>query len=510
MEAAGEEGVKLRPYQKRDIKRALKDDTRGVLNGSDMGTGKTLFGVELMHRIDPKQLLIIGPVNTFDGWERHVREHTGRTLQRLSSVAGDNWAYMAGKEFIKGKPGWYFVNWETATRLRYDLFKNDAVIFDEIHRASNRKFIEHKGSGVRMAYTVGRQVAVRGGWRVGLSGTWKGNKEEGAWAVQRILWPLQSEQSFWRWARHHLSSEITELQKWNPLTRRMETTLIETVGAELDPGSIVRELPGAYIRHEPDSRCCKDHPHGVNADLPARVVHRVGVDLTKAQRKIYDQMDEEMMAWIKDHDYPLESQGYPLVQMLRLHQACLAVPSTELAYRLVHDKETDEKTIQEYIAVSYPEKAKSSKIDALVEIVSDLPPGEKVLVFTHSAGIIGPVVARLGESARGWHGGVSHRDRAAIKKGFIDGDVRVIVAQIASIGEGTDGLQLACHNEVWLSLSEDRVKNTQAMSRLHRSGQTQPVQSFQIYARDTKEEAQYERHLQAHKAMAEGLKERRK
>ncbi len=506
--------MKLRPYQKRDVKRALKDATGGVLNGSDMGSGKTLFGIDLMMRINPKQLLIIGPVNTFDGWERHAAEHAGMTLQRLSSVSGDNREWMAMKEFVKGKPGWFFVGWETATRLRYDLFKNDAVIFDEIHRASNRTLIESKGSQVRMAYTVARRVAARGGWRVGLSGTPWGNKAEGAWAVQRILWPLQSEGSFWHWAHHHLTSEMVEVKKYNPFTRRDETQVFETVGTEINAGSVVRELPGTYIRHEPDTRCCKDHPRGLNADLPARIVHRVGVELTKAQRKIYDQMDEEMMAWIEGHDWPLESKGWPMVQMLRLHQACLAVPSTELAYRLVHDKETDEKTIQEYIAVKYPEKAKSSKIDALMEIVADIPPGEQILVFTHSAGIIGAVVARLNArsagSAAAWYGGISTAERADIKAAFVSGKTRIIVAQVASIAEGVDGLQRVCHNEIWLSLSEDRIKNTQAMSRLHRSGQTRPVNSWQIFARDTKEEAQYERHLNADQAMAAGLKRRKK
>lgn len=70
---------------------------------------------------------------------------------------------------------------------------------------------------------------------------------------------------------------------------------------------------------------------------------------------------------------------------------------------------------------------------------------------------------------------------------------RVLVAGIAAIGEGTDGLQHKCHNMVWLSKHPDAKLNTQAAWRLDRPGQTESVNVWNIYAKDTKDEESLER-----------------
>ena len=62
------------------------------------------------------------------------------------------------------------------------------------------------------------------------------------------------------------------------------------------------------------------------------------------------------------------------------------------------------------------------------------------------------------------------KDRDTIKEQFIAGEVKYIVATIASINAGVDGLQKVCHTEVWLDQA-DGVKNIQASGRLNRQGQ---------------------------------------
>lgn len=509
----------LRPYQEKDVKKALKSKTRGVINGSIMGAGKSLFGVEVMRRAGTRQVLIIAPLNTFDGWATTVERQAGVPLIRISSDPSTNADY-AG--FMDGKPGWYFINWEMAIRLPYDKFVCDGVVFDEIHRSASHelmKTVTINGkkvkrakilSNARMGYIVGKGVAERGGYRIGLSGTWKGNKEEGAWSTQRCIWPNETDPSFWRWARRRLKIERVMVRQW-PVREEAEV-----IGDELDPGAIVRDLP-CYIRHEADSRCCKAHPNGIDADLPTRQEPRmVGVDLSVMQRRIYDQLEAEMIAWIDDNDWPLSSEGWPMVNMIRMHQVALAIPSTTLAYRIKDPHEPPES----FIKVSYPLNATSSKLDALEDIIADIPDDKQFVIYTHSAGIIPAVVARLNRDRRGmenaqqprnvagWHGGVVGSQRAGVKRRFLDGSLRGVVAQVASIAEGVDGLQTVCHNEIWLSMSDNRLINEQAARRLHRSGQKHSINVWCIYAKGTVELDQYKRLLVDGEKMRKGLVKR--
>ena len=68
---------------------------------------------------------------------------------------------------------------------------------------------------------------------------------------------------------------------------------------------------------------------------------------------------------------------------------------------------------------------------------------------------------------------------------FISGEAKYLVAVIPAIAEGVDGLQHATRNIIWLSRSDNRILNEQAMKRVHRQGQTRQVHSFDIVALDT-------------------------
>lgn len=497
------------PYQAKDVARSLKEPSRGVLQASIPGAGKSLYGVLMVRATMKKRALIIGPRNVEDVW-RMTFGNFDIPMRRISSVSGENHEYHAMREFMDGAEGVFFTNWETAIRLDYAKFKPDVVVYDEIHRLSNSRNAHRKGSNAHMGFTVARGVANRGGWRIGLSGTPFGNQPAGAWAVMRTLWPDHPDsKSFWRWSHKHLNIEDKIIVANG---RRQE---VKILGDELNPGSIVKSLP-LYLRHEENQPCCKYHPRGVQADLPARIPHMVGVDLSPTQRTIYDSLEASMFAWIKDNDYPISSEGWPMVNMIRMHQVCLAVPSTELAKRLKTDERTGERVEQDYIAVKYPLGATSSKIDALCDIVADIPPDESVIVYTHSAGIIPVVVSRIQRAFKGlsgsvaaWHGGVDSKERAAIKSDFLAKRVRIIVAQVASIGEGTDGLQHVCHTEIWLSQSDNGFINQQAIKRLHRPGQQHLINTFYILARETLERDQYEKLATSAGKMRDGLKARK-
>ena len=105
-----------------------------------------------------------------------------------------------------------------------------------------------------------------------------------------------------------------------------------------------------------------------------------------------------------------------------------------------------------------------------------------------------------------WSGEVSAKQRDQIKEQFINGELDYIVATIASIGEGTDGLQYRCRLMVWLSREDSMMLNEQAFRRLHRRGQQRTVLSIDIVADKTYDEGQLSTLIQRALDMNRSLK----
>jgi SNF2 family DNA or RNA helicase len=109
---------------------------------------------------------------------------------------------------------------------------------------------------------------------------------------------------------------------------------------------------------------------------------------------------------------------------------------------------------------------------------------EPALILTDSRKFADVVVARL-DGAVAWHGEVSQKDREVAKQKFMAGEVKYLVAVISAIAEGVDGLQHATRNVLWMSRSDNRILNEQAMARVYRQGQSRQVRSREIVAVDT-------------------------
>lgn len=512
--------MELYDYQEADVEAIINHPSRSAVVASVVGTGKTLVGVEVIRRAGTSINLIIAPPNTYDSWARTFKAQTGEELLRVSNKDKKD-----KRNFINlysGLHGTYFIGWEQARRddtlgiMRHV----QTAIGDEVHRASNRN-----AKSALLWEAVCKWSREAGGYRVALSATPWGNKPSGAWAVTRPLWPSTVARSFWKWAYQYINVEINEYKG----------RTVRELGFEKEPGAIARDLP-LYIRHERYHNCCKFHPNGVQTDLPERVFHDYFVDLTPTQRKIYNDLEADMFAWIEDNDYPLDTDGYPMVNTMRMHQATLAVPTTEMVQRL-KTNDFGEKELMDSVTVTYDLEAKSSKIDAVLEILEDQAEDERVLIFTHSTALVPALVHRINKKfkrnvAAPWTGSQSQSVRQDIKNSFtgvddgpftvfngeqclrfggksVDGapaSVRIIVAQISAIAEGVDGLQNVCNTEVWVSATDNRLHNTQAKGRLLRNGQKHTVQAYRVMARDTIEEAQMERLFHGEEQMTETLK----
>lgn len=429
------------PYQQRDIENLVGHDGTGII-ATQVGGGKTLVAIEVAKELNTQSNFVIAPKGTHKrAWEKTIKRQIPNAEVKYvnSSKSGEQ----ALLDLEKHKAGWYLVSPEYFRKIHWANITPDLAIFDEIHRASNRK-----SNTAKMLHTL---KAKR---RIGMSGTIAGNNIQGFWSVIRWVYPNIAGRSFWAWAY-----EFCEVKQ--------DYWAGKVVSAEKNPGAITESIP-CYIRHLKREACCDYHPEGMDSDLPNVVYKERSVFLGAEQKRIYKKMEKDLFVWLGDN--PLVAE-VPVATRIRLRQITLGTPSIS--------PEGD---------VYFDDDCKSTKIDELYSIIEDHPEGEPMLILTHSQKFARVVTNRLkksGYSAFEWSGKAEQKDRDVALESFIAGEIQFIVAVIAAIGEGTDGLQERCSVMVWLSKDDNGILNQQAMGRLDRQGQKKAVISYEIIAEDT-------------------------
>jgi superfamily II DNA or RNA helicase len=449
------------PDQEEAIQRMLEEPTRAALNASVMGAGKTVKAVEVAKRLGAQTILLIAPLNTRLGWQVTFARQGVELPFRWIKNSKDGKASLSDWEWQQ--PGIYFVGVEYFVRLGWEQSGKrsaiwsrgpDLALFDEVHRSQNRKSKTHK--------TL-RQL--KAGYKLAMSGTPTGNSFAGAWAVTKWLWPDLIENSYWNWVERWCA---TEYDHFAPSGKKI-------VG-EKEPGRFFNSLP-CYIRIESE----------IDAELQEEQVY---VELSAQQRKAYNELEERMVTWVKERPLVVE---FPISLRARLRQATLGMFS-------IDDDDN----------VTFENDCKSSKIDAMFEVLENSFDGEPALILTDSRKFANVVVHRLGEAgftALPWHGEVSQTKRQEAKEAFVGGSCKYLVAVISAIAEGVDGLQNGTRNILWLNRSDNRILNEQAMKRIHRQGQTESVRSVEIVAFDTYDSGVLSSQIQAALEMNKTLRE---
>ena len=221
-------------------------------------------------------------------------------------------------------------------------------------------------------------------------------------------------------------------------------------------------MPGAFVKSLPNFHRPDLPPHPVNYD----VLH---VELTPAQRKMYDHFEEKSYVWLGDKAL---IEDIPLVERMRLREMTLGTVE-----------------LDEMDNVIFTENMKSAKVEALQEFLSGYG-DEPVLILTHSKKYAKIVVGRI-KGAKLWDGDTPHDERDKLLATF-GKDFKYLVATVASVAEGIDGLQENCHTMVWLSRTENNTLNRQVEGRIARpatGGVKKQVLCIDIHAADTYDEA---------------------
>jgi hypothetical protein len=459
-------------YQENNIQSFIDEPTNAGLIADDMGGGKMGQACEVVVRLGATRTLFIGVKETWEQYrDRLYTQSDGQLVARRidSTKAGQ----VAFADFLAGEQGHYFAghqyltaqDWEhlpvvddegqpvyvtdkktglptakqETKRQQIGVFRKikpvDIIIADEVHIYANRKAIGRK-----------TLITIKSERKLAMSGTWYGNRFENAWSVTRWLWGSLIEPNFYSWRREHCIMKEVYVAK--------DKTRPQVTG-ELVEGSFVASLP-CYFRHEmpkpPEPK-------------------KVYVDLTPIQRAQYDELEADLLTWLKSHKgaAPLVAD-LPITLRSRLRTATLGEMSFD---------ENDE--------IQFAEDCISSKLHALRGVL-DHYGDQPVLIYTDSKRYAKVVVKRMlaaGYDVAEYSGDTSEKERGEVKRRFLAKELSYIVAVIPAFSTGLDGFQRVCSKIVWLSESENQVLNSQATARLHRPGMIGEFEHCKILARDT-------------------------
>lgn len=482
------------PFQEADLAQLAAHDYSGFIV-AETGAGKTLIGIEAARRSPAQRILIIAVKSTVqDTWVDQIKAQDPGADVRV--IDGTPEGKLSHERLELGYAGYYIVTHQKFTLSDWSLCEPHMVIADEAHLFSNRD-----AKGTHKLLDLGKRTRRR----IVMSGTMVRNRFENFYPLLRFVYPERN-------GAHDISdiSSNRWIRDWCEWEEDHFSPNGMKVIGEKNPGALAAAIP-CYVQHFKREHCCEFHPHGFLDELEAPVSFTSEVDLTRRQKLMIDQMESDYVAWLADQadTRQLHVVKLPVTVRLRLRQMTLGVPRIVpgVGYQTYKDgtlklHPVTQEPIPVLDEVYFDEDCQSPKIDRLGDILlgqdgqkllGENAETEHVLVLTSSRKIIAPVLAQLralGIAAVEWSGGVSSTQRAEIKEKFIaqNPSVRVIVAVVSSIGTGTDGLQFATNNLIWLERSDDLSNNVQAEGRLDRRGQTRQVRNIEIIARGSMDE----------------------
>lgn len=453
------------PFQVADISKL--ENQKSSLIASEMGAGKTHEAIALDELWNPKGILptlVIAPINTWDGWlEKYAMQSPQTDVTKIDRKKAVDFP-----ELIRRKQGDVFLmHWEALHKLSPEMRKLSfqVIVADEVHRASGRNTLQTKAL-----------KRLKTEYKLGMSGTATGDKPDGLYSVLNWLFPNDREfSSYWRFrAKYCLEEPIFingEMSKYSKILGPNMVTVKE----------LHEKMEPYYVRHLKKENCCADHPNGIMPWLPDKQYDTMWVDLNPRQRRIYKEMQDEMVAWVGRHDDDAIIAQLPIVQMMRLSQMTLATP--EIYEKVVKNKETGEMVMKDFVRLISP----SPKIDALKERLSDHPTKQFVVWSSSKATcyLAQKELQDAGISSVVLSGDTPQKDREGMVNRFRQGDTQIFIGVIKAAGEGIDGLQHATDTAFFLDRELESWRNLQAEDRLFRAGQKNATMIIDILARKT-------------------------
>jgi hypothetical protein len=216
-------------------------------------------------------------------------------------------------------------------------------------------------------------------------------------------------------------------------------------------------------------RRAKDAPE-VELELPPITVAKDYCKLTIEQASLYRATVDHWLPRVEAHGDRFGRRGAVLAMLSHLKQVC--------------------NHPEMLVSTGQPLDGRSGKVERLVELLEQVPDGDKSLVFTQYPGfdrLVPHLAERLGTSVGFFHGRLNAKQREHLLEEFAAEDGPTLL--VISIRAGGRGLNLPAANHVF---HFDRWWNPaveqQATDRAHRFGQRKPVFVHSLICTGTLEE----------------------
>ena len=405
---------------------------KSFLLADDMGLGKslealTVFGIDV-YREWAKTCLIVAPVTLKGNWADEIEKFSTFPAIVLEGTPKKRNEQLLEFLQIEG-PKILIVNYEQVSAHQDFLDKVgfDVAIFDEAHYLKNPKAKRTKSC-----------LSVYSRRSFMLTGTPMLNHVNELWSILHRIDPA-AYPSYWKFVNRYAvfggyqDKQIVGVKNEKELTERLQNIMLRRLKKDV-----------------------------LNLKEPQYIERRV--DLTPEQRKLYDDVVNEMRLERYDADDPDDIEN-ALTKFLRLKQICgTTFPFTG----------TDV----------------SSKLDLAIEDAQELlENGHRVIVFTQFRDIIECYAERMKKSGVPvfqLHGDVKKEERQPIVKEWgLTATPGVIICGLQVAGVGLN-MTASRHLQFIDKLFVPGL-NRQAVDRAHRIGQdeTQPVQVFEYICRNT-------------------------
>lgn len=409
--------------------------SRGVALLMEMGCGKTIVSIAISGILYEmgliNRVLVIAPLSILGVWADEYQKFA-RFPYKLTILKGSS---SKKKDQLKNQNSdgleIVVVNYESAWRIEKELisYNADLIIADEAHklkegRAAQSKAMHHLGDRIH--------------YKLLLTGTVITNKELDVFSQYRFLNRQIFGDSFYAFRNRYF--DMVGYGNHTPRFRKQMT------------GDFLKRMHSIAFRVT-KNECL---------DLPEIIEEVRIVELEPKARRIYDELEKESFAELKDSEV---SAVNVLTKLLRMSQIS--------GGHLTDDEGTTN-------AVS------TAKINALSDIIdSVLEEDKKIVIMARFVPELNAIQALIEKKKINYavvRGGIKNRDDE-INKFQNDPDCRVFVGQIAAAGLGIT--LTSASTMVFFSMDYSMSNFEQAKARIHRVSQKNACQYIYLIAKDT-------------------------
>lgn len=395
--------------------------------------GKTLAALAVLAGLSAQRVLIGCPLRVVPVWAKQIELHLN--LPIISIALDDRVTSVAAKQKLAeeklrlaeatGRPLAVVINYDSLWRAPFadwaEKQKWDLIIADESHR------LKAPGGKASLAF---KRLRARAKARLALTGTPLPHGPLDAYAQFRFLDPRIFGPSFAAFRQKYAvmggfqRKQVTGFQQLDEFEALMRTITF---------------------------RVSKDV-----LDLPPETHMTYECQLSAEALRVYRDLEEDFVAEVRNGRV---TAANAMVKLLRLQQVSGGWAKTDDG---------------QYHRVD------SAKQDLLADTLEDIGPGEPVVVFCRFHTDL-DVVHEAAKSAGLQSLELSGR-RDELKR-WQEGEAQVLAVQISAGGVGVDLTR--SRYSLYYSLSFSLGEYDQALSRVHRPGQTRPVEHIHLVARNT-------------------------